>query len=439
MTTDLATMEESSLELLPPAQLPAQAAMSMLRAHAEMMSMAYDLADKMCRTKLVPTRLQGKPADATAAILYGMELGLTPIQSLQRVIPIHGQPTLEALTMVALLEAKGYTVKTVAESEEFAEVHGWKPGHSPETHEPDAKFRRTIQWATRAGYVPKPSSDRSLQRPEVDDDWVTVTKTFDGRSKKSVVGNMKYITDPQAMLIAKCRTLVCKELAPHVLLGISGSTEELRSEPRYDDEPAAATEQSDTITVEEIIGDAGAQAGASFREKVKPAAKAPDPEPTPEPEPAAEPEGVPADEPVDPEPAPEPDPEPNVPPAAAAPGAPTESTPGRTDRVEQALGNARKTSKARDAYLDLIAALFRDAGLETLDELPTIASSILKTRVQYAATLTDSQLKTIHTSLNAWKTVGTITEMLGRILEAADMKAEEAQQDAEQPPLDADQ
>lgn len=439
MTTELATMEESSLELLPPAQLPAQAAMSMLRAHAEMMSMAYDLADKMCRTKLVPTRLQGKPADATAAILYGMELGLTPIQSLQRVIPIHGQPTLEALTMVALLEAKGYTVKTIEDTETVAEVHGWKPGRDPLVDEPDAKFRRTIEWATQAGYVPKPSSEKSLQRPEVDDDWVTVTKTFDGRSKKSVVGNMKYITDPQAMLIAKCRTLVCKELAPHVLLGISGSTEEMRSEPRYDDEPAAA-DQSDTITVEEIVGAAGEAAGKSFRDKVKPAAKAPEPEPEPDPDPAPDPEGVPADEPAEPEPSSEPDPEPAEPAAAAAPGAPTESTPGQTDRVEQALGNARGKSKARDAYLDLIAALLRDAGLETLDELPTVASSILKTRITDAARLTDSQLKTIHTSLNAWKTVGTLTDMVGRILEAADMNAEVAQQqDAEQPPLDAEQ
>ncbi|WP_131810870.1 hypothetical protein [Mycobacterium intracellulare] len=151
------------------------------------------------------------------------------------------------------------------------------------------------------------------------------------------------------------------------------------------------------------------------------------------------PENRPEDEPAESDPAPEPDPDPDVSPAAAAPGAPTESTPGRTERVEKALAGARKPSKARDALIDLIAACFREAGLETLDELPTVASSILKTRVQYAATLTDQQLKTVHTSLNAWKTVGTLADMVGRILDAADMNAEEAQQDAGQPPLDADQ
>lgn len=116
---------------------------------------------------------------------------------------------------------------------------------------------------------------------------------------------------------------------------------------------------------------------------------------------------------------------------AAAPGAPTADTPGQTDRVASALGNARKGSKARGAYMDLIAALFREAGLETLDDLPTVASSILKIRVQYAATLTDSQLKTVHTSLRAWKDVGTLPDMVTRILDAADMAAEQTTLDTE--------
>jgi hypothetical protein len=106
MTTEIDILSQpSALTLLPPAQHPAQAAIDMLRGHAEMMGMAYDLATKMCRTQLVPTRFRGKPEDAAAAILYGAELGLNPIQSLQRVVPIHGMPTLEARTMVALLKS----------------------------------------------------------------------------------------------------------------------------------------------------------------------------------------------------------------------------------------------------------------------------------------------------------------------------------------------
>lgn len=117
-----------------------------------------------------------------------------------------------------------------------------------------------------------------------------------------------------------------------------------------------------------------------------------------------------------------------------APGAPTEGTPGQTERVNAALGNARKMPKAREALLDLLAACFRDAGYKMPENLATVASSILKTPIKDASTLTDSQLKTVHNSLNAWKQVGTLADMVTRILDAADMQAEE--QDAEQPPLD---
>ena len=289
MTTQLDTFDPGRLTVLPPAQRPADAAMAMLQSHAEMMDMAYGLAEKMCNTKLVPTRFFKKPEDATAAILYGLEIGLNPIQSLQRVIPIHGMPTLEALTMVALIEPHGYTVKVVEETETVCEVHGWKPGKDPDVDKPDATSRWTIERAIKAGYVPKPASPESLCRPEVDDDWVTVTKVWDGKSKKSVVGNMKYITDPQSMLVAKGRTKVCKELAPHILLGIAASTEDMRSEPDRDDEPRSTRVEStrgDALTVDEVIGDAPAATpssglGSKIQATTEPQRAEAEPEPDP--------------------------------------------------------------------------------------------------------------------------------------------------------------
>lgn len=135
---------------------------------------------------------------------------------------------------------------------------------------------------------------------------------------------------------------------------------------------------------------------------------------------------------------PKPDnPQAEAPSDVTSPGAPTESTPGQTERVATAIANARKTSKARDALLDLITALFHQAGYDSLDELPTIASNILKLRINNTDNLTDSQLKTVHNSLNAWQQVGTLPTMIARILEAADMQAEQTQQDAQQPTLDS--
>uniref|UniRef100_A0AAU8GQ35 RecT-like DNA pairing protein n=1 Tax=Mycobacterium phage Farewell TaxID=3158893 RepID=A0AAU8GQ35_9CAUD len=288
MTTALDTVRESELTVLPPKQRASSTAIAMLQEHNELMEMAYGLASKMVQTQFVPTRFRGKDKaeDATAAILYGMELGLNPIQSLQRVIPIHGQPSLEARTMVALLQAKGYKVKTRAQSDTAVTV--WGKDLDGEEYE----TTWTIERAMKAGYVPRPSSPDSQCRPDVDDDWVTVTKTWDGKTKKSVVGNMKYITDPQAMLKAKAQAEVCREIAPEVLLGIGYSREDLESERWDDDDFGPRTVQStrgDAINIGTILAaEESAPTSSGLGSKIQPPKEPQRAEAEPEPEPAAE-------------------------------------------------------------------------------------------------------------------------------------------------------
>ena len=62
---------------LAPANVEPTTAISVLMQHADAMDVAYQLADKMCRTSIVPSIYRQKPDDATAAILYGAEIGLT--------------------------------------------------------------------------------------------------------------------------------------------------------------------------------------------------------------------------------------------------------------------------------------------------------------------------------------------------------------------------
>ena len=47
----------------------------------------------------------------------------------------------------------------------------------------------TIERAKLAGYVPTPVVPNP--RPDEKDDWVTVSKTWDGKTTVSIVGNMK--------------------------------------------------------------------------------------------------------------------------------------------------------------------------------------------------------------------------------------------------------
>lgn len=243
MTTELDIVRHDAVaEIVParPTAGTAAAAMDMLREHAEMMSMAFELAKNMVGTTMVPKIYQRKhPKDeeaahnATAAILYGLELGLNPIQSLQQVFSVHGTPAIYAKTMVALLKSKGYKFKTLETGPERVTYSGWWPGEEPETSTWD------IERATRAGFV-----------PQID------PKTGDYARNKfdKLIGNEKYLTQPEEMLWAKAATTVCKRLAPDVLLGIAHTVEDLESEP--ESEPVRV--QSERVRVVEML-DSGEQ------------------------------------------------------------------------------------------------------------------------------------------------------------------------------------
>ncbi|QBP30257.1 RecT-like ssDNA annealing protein [Mycobacterium phage Pinnie] len=240
--------DAGTLEVFPPARPRQSTAVAVLMEHAETYNTAWKLAGQLVRTSLVPKRFAGKQADAAAAILYGAELGLKPWQAVQRVVPIHGMPTLESRTMVGLLKAAGYKVRTTEQSDTSVTV----VGRDQDGDEYVSTW--TIDRAIRAGYVPTPKPGVENPNPLNDDDWVSVEKFWDGKRKVSVLGNMKYITDPQTMLKAKAQAEVCREMAPDVLMGIGYSREDLESET-FDDEPEPQRPPSNVVTEDEIFAE----------------------------------------------------------------------------------------------------------------------------------------------------------------------------------------
>lgn len=236
MTTELAAI--TTRPAIAKTITASTAAIEMLRAHAEMMAVAHNLASAMVKTSMVPQHFRGKDKaeDATAAILYGAEVGLNPIQALQTVIPIHGKPSLEARTMVALLENQGYVFDTVEKSDESVTITCTPPVGKPETS------TWTIERARLAGYVAKWDQNRG--------DWV---RNANGK----IAGNTKYLTDPQAMLWAKAAGELCRHKGAAVLLGMPYSREDLESEP----EPAApapvhvVSERADAAAVVDGVPD----------------------------------------------------------------------------------------------------------------------------------------------------------------------------------------
>lgn len=182
----------SEFEVLPAARPVQSDAIGQLMAHAQAMQAAKQLADALCETDLVPAIYRGKAGNGAAAILYGAELGLNPIQSMQQIFVVHGSPAIYARTAVALLKSRaGIIVQTVSSSDESVTVSATDPATGQvETSTWDLKR------AERAGYT----------------------------------SNKKYSTDPQAMLYAKAAMEVSRKIAPDVLLGIPYSREELELE-----------------------------------------------------------------------------------------------------------------------------------------------------------------------------------------------------------------
>jgi hypothetical protein len=177
---------------------------------------------------------------------------------------------------MALLKSRGYRFNWLEKSDTRCVLEGWSPdGSAHETSE------WTIERATLAEYVPTKDAQGK---------WKT-------NANGKLLGNMKYITDPQAMLKAKCQAEVCRDLAPEILMGISYTTEELESEnwdgPVIERAPAASA----PITVDEIMGAPDPQPSAATKpkrdypsgtrkRKSEPvdADVVADPEPTPDPE-----------------------------------------------------------------------------------------------------------------------------------------------------------
>ncbi|MGC5249606.1 hypothetical protein ACPXB3_22090 [Gordonia sp. DT219] len=214
MTTDLAPANNSAqdLSLLPPAQ-PIQAnSFEQLKNTVEAMQLAARFATEMCKTTAVPDiyRIGSKQnsdrspdeviGNAAAAVLYGLELEISPTQALQNIFSVGGKPAIYARTAAALLARKGYRTWTESSTDEAVTVMGTSP---------DGLVTEASTWtldrAKKAGYA-----------PTIDE------KTGEFRKNKwnKIIGNEKYLSDPQGMLYAKALMEVCRKLAPNLLMGI---------------------------------------------------------------------------------------------------------------------------------------------------------------------------------------------------------------------------
>jgi hypothetical protein len=76
---------------------------------------AYKIAQMLSQSAFVPAMYRGKPNDCLAAMAFGQEVGLSPLQALQGVLVINGRPSLWGDSLLGVIRSNA-SVLSVSES-----------------------------------------------------------------------------------------------------------------------------------------------------------------------------------------------------------------------------------------------------------------------------------------------------------------------------------
>ena len=145
------------------------------------------LSDHVANTDFVPRELRGNAPAIAAAVLYGRELGMPPMTSLQGVAMVKGRPSLYAETMRALILQAGH-----------------------ELHIEEATESRCVIQGRRKG------SER----------WTTATWTMEDARRAGIAGaGSNYGKYPRQMLLARASVELARMIFADVIHGMRGVEE----------------------------------------------------------------------------------------------------------------------------------------------------------------------------------------------------------------------
>lgn len=167
---------------------PRDAAVHRLTEWASSATAAGGIAEQLVRTSFVPEAFRGKPYEATAAILAGLEVGLSPMAALRSFDVIQGQAAARAITLRAIVQSQGHDMVLEESTATRCRMRGRRRG----THE-----------------------------------WQTVTWTIDRARALGLLGKHNWKAQPQAMLIARATSELARLIASDAILGIGYTVEEI--------------------------------------------------------------------------------------------------------------------------------------------------------------------------------------------------------------------
>ena len=79
------------------------------------LKMQMELAKTLAVSSLLPQPLRGKPADVLVTVMYGRELGLSPMQSIQGIYVVNGRPSMSGQLWLAKVRQAGHRVTVKAD------------------------------------------------------------------------------------------------------------------------------------------------------------------------------------------------------------------------------------------------------------------------------------------------------------------------------------
>ena len=171
---------------------PSTKGLQRLRAEVEAMKDAATMARGIAASGFVPDHwIKDKTPDQAvagmaSAILFGAELGLSAMRSVNELFVVRGKPAMYSRTMAALVRSAGYVLEPVEES-----------------------------------------PDRVVWKAFRDGTWKYSEWTMARAQQAGYTSNKLYQTEPIAMLRAKSITELCRIAFQDVLLGMDYSIEEI--------------------------------------------------------------------------------------------------------------------------------------------------------------------------------------------------------------------
>jgi hypothetical protein len=184
---------------------------------------AHEVAESLVKTSFVPEAFREKAHEATAAILAGAEVGLSPMASLRSFDLINGTAAPRAITLRAIVQSQGHDVYVKESTATRAVVCGSRRGSNV--------------------------VEQSV--------W-----TLDRAKSLGLTNKANWKSQPQAMLVARATSEVCRLVAADAILGIGVTVEELGDNPeatspaQIEETQPATRRMSRRKPIEQVIGEA---------------------------------------------------------------------------------------------------------------------------------------------------------------------------------------